>query len=180
MTMKRIIFALATILVVFVALFVLAVVHPVRRVRAHQGCTQATLDGTYGVVASGWYFDLLTPFPANFSMLVNFNGSGQFTGNDLYIITYESSPTPGLQLVPGSPFMNVTGTYTVNSDCSIDFTIPNPPATPNPWDAVIYGFGVSVDTSGDEIMGNIYSSAKNTTATFDAKRVSIGKWKFFE
>ena len=176
--MKRTIFALATLLVVFVTLFVLAVVHPVRRVRAHQGCTEATLEGTYGLVATGWVL-VAQAFPGNFSMLVTFDGKGGFTGDQLNIIAFEAKPAPpGLQLESGSPFMNVTGTYTVNADCSYTFTIGNVPE--NPWNAVITAYGVSVDTGGDEIMGNMYSSLKNTTATFDAKRVSIGKWNFFE
>ena len=113
--------------------------------------------------------------------MVTFDGSGAFTGDELNIISYELTPSPGLQPQTGSPFSNVTGTYTVNTDCSYTFTIPNPATPPhNPWNATIYAYGVSVDTGGDEIMGNMYSSGLNSTATFDAKRVAIGKWDFFK
>jgi hypothetical protein len=173
--MKRTIFALATLLVVFVAVFALLALRPVAKAKASTGCSDATLVGNYGFVGSGWYghFDATVVFvPGNFSMLANFNGRGVFTGNDMNLVSNGS-------LEEGSPFNGVTGTYTVQPNCTFTVNIPNTP-TPNPWDAVITVYGVAVDTGGDEIVGNLVSSNPNTTGTFDAKRVAAGKWNFFD
>ena len=171
--MKRTILALSAMLVVFVAVFSVLVLRPVAKVKAGQGCSNATLTGNYGLVAPGWYGRVDAPaefLPGNFSMLVNFNGRGGFTGSNLNIVV---NGTPE----GGNPYSITGGTYTVNSNCTCTFTIPNSP-TPNPWDAVITAYGVAVDTGGDEVAGNLYSSNPNITGTFDAKRVATGLWYF--
>ena len=48
MLMKRTIFGLATVLVVFLTVLAVLVVHPVRTVKAHHGCSDRTLMGDYG------------------------------------------------------------------------------------------------------------------------------------
>ena len=53
--MKRTIFVLLTMLVVFVAVFSVLVLRPVPKVKATIGCSNATLFGNYGLVASGFY-----------------------------------------------------------------------------------------------------------------------------
>jgi hypothetical protein len=172
--MKRTIFALSTILVVFVALFAVLVLRPVPKAKAATGCSDATLRGNYGLVASGWYGHVDAPLeflPGNFSMLVSFNGRGGFTGSNLNIVI-NGSPEGG------NPYSFTGGTYTVNSNCTCTLTIPNSP-TPNPWDAVITVYGIAVDTGGDEVAGNLFSSNPNITGTFDAKRVAVGLWAIF-
>jgi len=171
--MKRTVFTLATVLVVLLAVFGVLVLRPMPKAKANNGCTKATLYGNYELVASGWYGHLDGPvefLPANFSTLVFFNGNGSFTASNLNIVENGG-------LVAGSPFGPISGTYTIQPNCTSVLTIPNTP-TPNPWDAVITGYGGAVDTGGDEIMGNIVSGNPNTTATFDAKRVAVGKWYF--
>ena len=87
--MKRTIFALSTILVVFVALFAVLVLRPVPKAKAATGCSDATLRGNYGLVASGWYGHVDAPLeflPGNFSMLVSFNGRGGFSGSHLNMV----------------------------------------------------------------------------------------------
>jgi hypothetical protein len=147
----------------------------VPKAKATTGCTKATLYGSYGLVASGWYGHVDGPIeflPANFSMLVTFNGNGSFTGSNLNIVENGG-------LATGSPFNSITGTYTIQPNCTCIFTIPNNnPPTQNPWDAVITGYGIAVDTGGDEIAGNLLSANPNITATFDAKRVAVGYWYF--
>ena len=171
--MKRTIFVLLTILVVFVAVFSVLVLRPVTKVKASIGCSNATLFGNYGLVAQGFYNNPSAPppyfVPGNFSMLATFNGHGAFTANYLNIVV-------GGALESGSPFSGVTGTYTCLPNCTCTWTISNSPE--NPWDAVITGMGLALDTGGDEISGNLLSSNPNTTGTFDAKRVAIGLWYF--
>jgi hypothetical protein len=43
--MKRTIFGLATILLVFLTVLAVLVVHPSRKVKAHRGCSSRTLMG---------------------------------------------------------------------------------------------------------------------------------------
>jgi hypothetical protein len=170
--MKRTIFVLATVLVVFVAVFAVLVLRPVAKVEPTTGCSNATLIGNYGLVAQGFYNgpDYYEFVPANFSMLATFNGRGAFTGNYLNIVVKGS-------LDPDSPFMGVTGTYTCLPNCTCTWTIPNTP-TANPWDAAITGMGIALDTGGDEFSGNLLSANPNITGTFDAKRVATGLWHF--
>jgi hypothetical protein len=173
MLMKRTIFVLLTLLVVIVAVFSVLVLRPVPKAKAATGCSNATLYGNYGLVASGWFgkFDAPVEFlPGNFSMLVNFNGRGGFTGSYLNIVV---NGTPE----GGNPYSFTGGTYTVLPNCTCTLTIPNTPT--NAWDAVITVYGIAVDTGGDEVAGNLFSSNPNITGTFDAKRVAIGLWSVF-
>jgi len=173
--MKRTIFVLSTLLVVFVAVFSVLVLRPVAKVKATTGCSDATLIGNYGLVASGWYGHLDDPVefvPGNFSMLATFNGRGKFTASYLNIVLDGA-------LTTGSPFSVTDGTYTCLPNCTCTWTIPNTP-TANPWDAVITGMGIALDTGGDEFSGNLVSANPNTTATFDAKRVAAGRWGFLD
>jgi hypothetical protein len=174
MLMKRTIFVLLTMLVVFAAVLGVLVLRPVPKAKAATGCSNATLYGNYGLVASGWYGHFDAPYeflPGNFSMLVSFNGRGGFTGSNLNMVI-NGSPEGG------NPYSFTGGTYTINSNCTCTLTIPNSP-TPNPWDATITVYGIAVDTGGDEVAGNLFSSNPNITGTFDAKRVAIGLWANF-
>jgi hypothetical protein len=171
MLMKRTIFGLATILVVFVATFAALALRPVAKVKAGQGCSNATLRGSYGVVAQGFlggtpgYTELY--LPANFTMLATFNGKGSFSGSSLNVFV-AGNPSPH------NPASFTGGTYTVNSDCTCTFTTP----TLDAFDATITAYGIVVDTGGDELAGSAYSSNDNITGTFDAKRVGVGQWYF--
>ena len=171
--MKRTILALSTTLVVFVALFAVFVLRPVAKVKATTGCSDATLYGSYGIVAQGFQGGMpgdteLYP-PANFSMLAKFDGDGHFTGSSLNVFV-AGNPSPH------NPASFIGGTYTVYSDCTCKLTTPTLAA----FDATITGYGTAVDTGGDEVAGNLYSSNLNITGTFDARRVAAGKWGFLE
>lgn len=155
-------------LVVFVAVFTVLVQRPVPKVKATIGCSTATLHGNYGLVAPG-FWHVAGPLPANLSMLINFDGKGGFTGSSMYIVV-DGSPEPG------NPYNFTGGTYTVNSDCTCTFTTPHLVA----FNATITGYGIAVDTGGDELAGNLLSNNSNLTGTFDAKRVATGLWAFFK
>jgi hypothetical protein len=97
MLMKRTIFVLLTILVVFVALFAVLVLRPLAKVKASKGCSNRTLHGNYGLTARG--FDLL--YNASFSMLATFDGKGGLTGGGFNIVEYWTPyPTPRRPLTP--------------------------------------------------------------------------------
>jgi len=170
--MKRTIIVLLTMLVVFVAVVAVLVLRPVAKVRAdHHGCSEATLSGNYGLVATGFYnppgAGEYVHVAANFSMLATFDGKGGLTFSYLNIV---------LNGVPesGNPY-SYTGTgatYTVLPNCTCTVTIP---ASATPFDAVVTAWGIVVDTGGDELSGNLESTAENIAGTFDAKRVAEGK-----
>ena len=171
--MKRTIFVLVTMFVVFVAVFAVLVLRPLPKVKATIGCSDATLIGNYGLVAQGFYNLPDGPtgvVPANFSMLATFNGKGVFTFSNLNIVL-NGNPEGG------NPY-SYTGagaTYTCLPNCTCTFTIP-PAATP--FDATITAYGIALDTGGDELAGNLESSNPNITGTFDSKRVAAGLWYF--
>jgi hypothetical protein len=152
--MKRTILALATVLVVFVAVFAVLVLRPVPKVKAHHGCSNRTLKGDYGFNASGFN----SGEPATLEGLLNFDGNGNLTGSSLYTVV---NGVPD----PGNPNSFTGATYTVNSDCTM---------TANGisiYSATVTAYGVVVDMGGGEITGDLLSSNQNTTATFDVKRV---------
>jgi hypothetical protein len=152
--MKRTILALATVLVVFVAVFAALVLRPVPKVKAHRGCSNRTLMGTYGFNGSGFN----SGDPATLEGLLHFDGNGNLSGSSFYAIV---NGVPD----PGNPNSFTGATYTVNSDCTM---------TANGisiFSATVTGYAVVVGADGSEITGDLQSSNSNTTATFDAKKV---------
>ena len=138
--MKRMIFVLATLLVVFVTAFAVLALRPVRRVRANPGCSNGTLTGSYGVTASG--FDQ-TFGPWAYSALLNFDGNGDLSGTEAYRIKNFTISGPSAEDFTGA-------TYTVNTDCSMTFTIGN-----------AVGQGVIVKGSGGEVIGDLFMPSAN-------------------
>ena len=159
--MKRTIFALATLLVVILTVFAVLALRPVRKVKAHNGCSDATLQGSYGVVGSGFFTITaeLTYMPANFSLLANFNGKGGLSGSSLNFI--EGGNTSG---DVASSF--VGGTYTINSNCTC--TLITPPIAGD----ILYLYGIVVDTGGDEVVGSWYDNTDSDSGSFQMKKVS--------
>lgn len=155
--MKRTIFGLATLLVVFVVAFTVLVLRPVPKVKAHRGCSNATLRGDYGLIGTGFY-GTTTPVPANVSLLLNFDGRGGFSGSSVNFVL-DGSPAPG------NPYTFSGGTYTVNSDCTYTLSLTD-------FDATVSVYGAVVDNGGGEISGNVLSSNTNVTGTIDAKKVA--------
>ena len=160
--MKRTIFVLLTLLVVFVGVFSVLVLRPVAKVKATNGCTKATLKGTYGLVGSGFSGS----DPASLSMVVTFNGMGGASGSNLYTVV------GGYQIADNATFSN--GTYTIASNCSFVVTMPDLLGATD-----VYAYGTAVDTGGDEVTGQLLSTLNNLTGTFDAKRVAVGLWSIF-
>jgi hypothetical protein len=177
MWMKRTILALATMLVVFVALFAVLVLRPVRKVKAlpSGGCSNWTLHGWYGVTAQGYFINPGVPdpppyfLPGNFSMLAEFcpwaGSSNNFQGKDIKVVYL----TPIGSVNPSVPDFTTGGTYTVNPDCTVTFTTPHFSSI----DAAITGYGTVL--SYLETSGNLISlDNQNITGTFDAKPVEEG------
>lgn len=155
--MKRNIFVLATMLVVFVAVFALLAVRPVPKVRAQSpSCTDSSLNGSLGLWApgntgsEGW----------GLSMLATFNGSGTFTGNHVYAVRNGAT-------VPGSDGSFSSGTYSVDADCKL---------TAKTNDMEVFGHrelnleGIVV-RGGFEVVGTWYSS-DGQSGTFHAENVN--------
>jgi hypothetical protein len=154
--MKRGNFVLATMLVVFVAVFTVIGVWPVPKVRAQsQFCADSSLNSSYGLVAQGNHgsngWDL--------SMLANFNGSGTFAGSHVYAVR-------GGATVPGSDGSFSSGTYSVDADCKF---------TAKTSGLQVFGHremyleGIAV-RAGNEVVGTWYSS-DGQTGTFAAENI---------
>ena len=159
--MKRTVLGLATVLIVFAAVFGVLVLRPVPKVRAHHhGCSNAMLFGNYGFVGEGWYLPAASPpeGPANVSALVTFDGKGSVSGTNVHVVL------DGTELTT-SPYTFSDQPYTVNPDCSFTITFSDPSLFKG--EAIING--TVVDSAGDEVIGNVLSSG--TTATFEAKKV---------
>ena len=159
--MKRTIFALSTMLVVFVAVFAVLAVHPLRTVKAHHGCSKATLKGNYGVVAQGVGASYITP--VNFSVLITFDGEGHLSGTN-----FNEVVGPNLYAWPQ---IDTGATYTVNSDCTC--TISNVSVLGLFPDTTIDAYGIIVG-GGDELIGNLNTPTGSEYlqgATFRAKKV---------
>ena len=164
--MKRTIFALATLLVVIVAVLAVGALRPVRKVKANQGCTNGSLRGTYQLVMDG-AFDTndfegdYGPFTWDFSMVANFDGEGNVSGSNLVgVISGEGT----------GPVSFSGGTYTVNSDCTVQITFPD---TISVFDDYAVSLTGAV-TEGSEVMGigafGVYETYP-WTGTFDGTKV---------
>jgi len=174
--MKRTIFVLLTMLVVFVAVFTVLVLRPVPKVKAgHEGCSEKMLKGPYEFTATG---QESTGYNFSFSMIATFagaSGSNNLTGSEFNAYLADTSK----QYVDLS--FTTSGSYTVNPDCSVNLTIPGYETgfTTGPFDVPITLNGVAVDTGGDEVAGIWYESGYPMSGTFDAKRIAQGQWNFF-
>jgi hypothetical protein len=154
MTMKRTIFALATTLVVFVAVFAVLVLRPVPKVKAHYGCSKRTLMGYYGLKGFGDQ----SGSPASLVGLLYFDGNGNLSGSKIYAVVggFPDSDNPN----------HFTGaTYTVDSDCTM--TANNISI----FDTTLTAHGVIVDTGGGEVIGDIEDLHDTITATGEIKKV---------
>ena len=154
--MKRTIFVLSTMFVVFVAVFAVLVLRPIPKVRAVPSCSDSSLNGNLGLWApgnhdsTGW----------NLSMLANFDGFGTFTGSHVYAVK-------GGATVPGSDGSFSGGAYSVDSDCKF---------TANTKDLEVFGYsemhleGIVV-RGGYEFVGTWYSR-DGQSGTFHAENVT--------
>jgi hypothetical protein len=154
--MKRTIFGLATLLVVCLTVFAVLVVHPVRKVKAHSGCSNRTLIGDYGWTE----FGLEPEMGGNYwtqSGLVHFDGEGKFSGSNMYFI---ENGTPD----PENPSIDTNGIYTVNSNCTVTISYD--------WEGETYtDHGAVVGRDGSEVITSEYSNKNDTTGHVSMKKI---------
>ena len=155
--MKRTIFALATILVVFVAAFAVLVLRPLPKVKAHRGCSNATLRGNYGLTAFGFYGTSSPWSPSSVVGQVTFDGNEYLSGS--------LSLVGGGKIYGSEPFSGVT--YTVTSACAFttgEIDLQGTNVTLN---------GTVVDAiDGSEVITDMEApTAQSTTLTVDMKKV---------
>jgi hypothetical protein len=86
---------------------------------ALEACSAATLNGTYVITFSGLF--TRGPVPAGINNFTPVAGIGLVTFDGDGNLSDLGSASVGGQIVP----VNVTGTYTVNSDCTGTFATPN-------------------------------------------------------
>jgi hypothetical protein len=151
-------FTLAAILVLFVAVYAVLALRPVPKVKAHRGCSNATLQGAYGLTAFGAYSSVSPWSPSTVVGLVTFDGNGHFSGT----LTLVGG---GHIYTPATTFSGVT--YTVTSSCTIttgEIDLQGTEVTLN---------GTVVDaTGGSEVITDMEApSAETTTLTVDMKKV---------
>ena len=157
--MKRTIFALATILVVFVALFAVLVLRPVPKVKAHHhGCSEATLNGNYGWMGSGWWYTGGMLQPVSLVGQATFNGRGGVSGQ-FDVVLAGVSVNPGYATFSGA-------SYSVSEGCvftASGITFESAALTSN---------GTVVDaTGGSEVIADLESSGTNFTMTVEVKKI---------
>ena len=156
--MKRIIFAIATILVVFGAVLAGLVLGPVPKVKARHGCSNATLRGAYGLTAFGFYGSSSPWSPSSVVGQVTFDGNEYLSGS--------LSLVGGGHIYGSEPFSAVT--YTVTSACTIttgEIDLQGTNVTLN---------GTVVDAiGGSEVITDMEAPAspQNTTLTVDMKKI---------
>jgi hypothetical protein len=109
MTMKR-----TTIAKALIATAMTLALGIVPKVQAEDGCSNATLNGTYGFRAVGTLVPLPPPALIAIVGTQTFDGNGGFTGSQMVSIN-------GNLPVPPLP-SNIAGTYQVNPDCTGTFS----------------------------------------------------------
>ena len=153
--MKRAVLGLATIFIVFLSVFAVFLGRPLHTAKASRGCSNRTVMGNYGWSEFGMEPETKgTPF-WTMAGLAYFDGNENFTGTQGYMVT-NGVPTP-----PGA----TTGTYHVDSDCTITITYD--------FESETYtDHGVVVGPNGSEIMAVESSSGSDTTGKVDLKRLA--------
>ena len=156
--MKRTIWAVTTLLIVFATLLTVLLVRPLGTVKAHRGCSNRTLVGDYGWTEFGLEAETTgAPFWTQ-TGLVHFDGTGTFSGRNINYVESGTASGPSTE----------TGTYSVDSNCTVSITYT--------WNSDTYtDNGVVVGTNGSEVVASEYSSESDTTGHVDIKRVTDGE-----
>jgi hypothetical protein len=155
--MKRMIFGLATLAIVFVAVLAVVGVHPAHKVKANRGCSNWSLRGTYGWTEFGEEPETSNEFWTT-TALASFDGKGNFTENNIY---YIENGTPD----PGNPSTSTDGTYNVNSNCTVTITYG--------WEGETFtDHGIVVGTDASEVLATEQSNENDTTGHVDLKKVT--------
>ncbi|HVX56399.1 MAG TPA: hypothetical protein VHA37_01595 [Candidatus Saccharimonadales bacterium] len=104
-------------LLIMAGLFVLS---SGRRAEAAVSCSASDYKGTYGFYASGYFIQL----PSSLASLQGrFAQAGTFTSDGAGTAKIQSMASYNGQIQP----FDTTATYTVNSDCTLEFTLTLPP-----------------------------------------------------
>ena len=111
--MKRIV-APAALVTVFVTVFVLGILAAKARADEHRGCSNASLQGSFGFTATGTLLALPPPFAGPFAEI----GRQTFDGRGNTDATATLSANGNI--VSG---VTVKGTYVVNPDCTGSMTL---------------------------------------------------------
>ena len=154
--MKRTIFVLLAIVVVFLTVFAVLVLRPVPKVKAHQGCSNRTLVGDYGLVGSGFALVSGSNRPASMVGLLHFDGEGNLAGSNVY--TVNNGSVSGPDTVPAG------ATYNVNTDCTMTMS----------FSASFGSHSVVVSANGSEVVGDLENSGGTATGTIEIKKVPDG------
>jgi hypothetical protein len=86
---------------------------------------------------------------------VHFDGDGNFSGSNINYVESGTASGPSTE----------TGTYSVDSNCTVSITYS--------WNSDTYtDNGVVVGLNGSEVVANEYSSVPDTTGHVDIKRVT--------
>jgi hypothetical protein len=159
MSMKRMIFGLATLAIVFVAVLAVVGAHPVRKVKAYPGCSDSMLRGNYGWTEFGQEPESSDEFWTT-TALVQFDGRGNFSANNIY---YTQNGAPD----PENPSTASAGSYSVKPNCTVTITYD--------WEGETYtDHGVVVGADASEVLANEESSESDTTGHVDLKKVADG------
>jgi hypothetical protein len=163
--MKRTIFGLATILVVSLTVLAVLLARPLRTVKAHHGCSERTLMGSYGWTEFGLEPEDATPphtppIPPTFwteAGVVTFDGHGTFAGSNVYDV---NNGTPD----PLGPTEFTDGSYSVGSDCSVKITYT--------WESNTYtDHGAIVGADGSKVIATEQGSNSDTTGHVSIKKM---------
>jgi len=154
--MKRTMFAVASVLIAFVAVFAVLVLRPVPKVKAHHACSDETLKGPYGWSGFGWWFTGGKLQPVSLTGQATFDGSGHVSGQfDLVLAGTPSGYTP------------FSGTYSVDSACAFSA------GGINFDEATLTSNGTVVDaTGGSEVLTDLESTGTNFTMTVEVKKIN--------
>ena len=140
--------AFATLIVI--VFYGLATTRPVVHARAQDenattGCTLATIEGNYGVLATG-----TAPGYSTRTGIFTLYGTGKFM--DDYTQSYNGAITSG----------TFSGTYTLGSSCSVKIKLP--------YKGYIYTYAGVVVTNGNEI--DLISTTPSTNEAWVLKKIS--------
>ena len=97
---------------------VLVLLGTTRSAPAKNGCSNATLRGSYGIEATGTVLSGPLAGPIAIAGVLTYDGIEQVSGNLTQRVTTSTGPTT-LTKVP------FAGTYLVNPDCTVDDTLMN-------------------------------------------------------
>jgi len=155
--MKRTIFALTTIFVVFATVLAAIVIRPIPKVKAQRGCSNGTLRGAYALTGSGFYGSASPWSPSTVVGQVTFDGNEYLNGT--------LSLVGGGHIYGSETFSGVK--YTVDPTCAITTGEIDLQGTSVTLNGTVIG-----PIGGNEVITDMESpTAQATTLTVDMKKL---------